>query len=171
MIPAIDQCFFFPRETERHPWSFRFWKWSRAKFRFTGGFWRNVHGQKKKFTGEIFLNDHGHFSRVTQYFWICSRAGKKFHVQLFTEMRTRQSEASTSSLSNVKSQRTLLITVRPHPIPSNKTFSRKKMVNLMFFWNPIFVHYDKYNTRVKTIEPLLDMLRISLRGIKQLQNV
>ena len=36
---------------------------------------------------------------------------------------------------------------RPTPFnPSNKTFSRKKMINLTFFWNPIFVHYDKYNT-------------------------
>ena len=50
----------------------------------------------------MFENVHGRFSRVTQYFWICSRAGKKFHVQLFTEMRTRQSEASTSSLSCVR---------------------------------------------------------------------
>ena len=67
-----------------------------------GRFFEKMFTGKKKVTGEIFENVHGRFSRVTQYFWICSRAGKKFHVQLFTEMRTRQSEASTSSLSNVK---------------------------------------------------------------------
>ena len=54
-----------------------------------GVFWRNVHGQKK-ITVEIYENVHGHFSRVTQYFWICSRAGKKFHVQLSTEMTASQ---------------------------------------------------------------------------------
>ena len=36
---------------------------------------------KKKITGETFENVHGRFSRVTQYFWICSREGKKFHVR------------------------------------------------------------------------------------------
>ena len=45
---------------------------------------------KNKITGEIVANVHGHFSRVTQYFWVCSRAGKKFHVQLSTEMTASQ---------------------------------------------------------------------------------
>ena len=91
----LVSVYFFPRETKRHPWTFRFWKWSRVKFRFTGGFLRNDHGQKKNFTGEIFENDHGRFSRVTRDFWIWSRAGKKFHVQLFREMTASQSEGLT----------------------------------------------------------------------------
>ena len=43
-----ERIVFFSREMKRHPWTFRFWKCSRAKFRFTSAFLRNVHGQKKK---------------------------------------------------------------------------------------------------------------------------
>ena len=84
--PTIASCtivvrnssvYFFPRETQKHPWKNGPRKSSRVKFRFTGVFWRNFHGCLEFFTGEIFKNLHGHFSRATENFRKSSRVGAK----------------------------------------------------------------------------------------------
>ena len=79
------QGFFFPRETKRHTWTIRFWKWSRVKFCFTGVFWRNVHGQKKISRVTFFENVHVSLKILTcnfhgnsMFLKHCSRAEKSF---------------------------------------------------------------------------------------------